>query len=761
MSDSDEHVQAGLGYPVGQMARAFVTASSHEDATTRQRAEGRLRRWLQVISGMAGGVLSVGSRAPVAGLPEWATPEVVRGGFATGTASAAGPLLPYEIEAARRAGVPAERRALFMYYLTEAGLAELGAMLDTGRYEIAVPEEAALLVVAWLLRAGDRLSALDLLGTIGPFAGQLRFAPRPCTSPAADPQLVCRQTIGQVREALERRRPDPAVEAMREAVLVWNPFGDDLLILWLETAESGRIASRMPADWLTRGSALLARYQELAARHPYCSKHRRPKENIAILRGALDEVTAGRTLSQRQHGLLQHAVDSMVARRGRPGSGSHTALRERQHANAARPTHHALTQVLISRLTTFPQHTGIPNTGPLTQPVTASEAADTQVPPGTGFPPSLHHITGRALSARVGTLIERGLVPSTEVLAEVLPQMTASAAAASYADDALRSLMAAHYRAFRNRRSLLLLNLDHQTGVGDLPWIKAVAAHRAAGASTQHAAYDVLRQLSELAVQNFPATILPNTLIRELDTLAKAAGLDVPLVEELAADIFMGTFSAKFLRAAKLAAGLLAGTLYERYYGIDYAAVLTISDVTGRPGLLAPTSDAFARLCHSRSGVPDGGGSVAANGMGIEQSQILTTHNLAALVDRIGIDPASGWAGLARLSFETCCRLVAHMQNNPRPLRTIKDAAYAWRQALFFLSLTTQNEQNQFIAWAGQELTRQPGHVAQRLTPVLTGLRHTAAGGSLDEGAIPDGARRFLGWSLGGHWMQVHTTRVT
>jgi hypothetical protein len=70
---------------------------------------------------------------------------------------------------------------------------------------------------------------------------------------------------------------------------------------------------------------------------------------------------------------------------------------------------------------------------------------------------------------------------------------------------------------------------------------------------------------------------------------------------------------------------------------------------------------------------------------------------------------------------------VARLHNNPRPLRTIKDAAYAWRQALFFLSLTTQDEQDQFTAWAGQELARQPGHVAHRLTPVLAGLRHATA----------------------------------
>ena len=61
---------------------------------------------------MASGRLSVGSRTPVAGFPAWVTPEVVRGGFATGNPSAGGPLQSHETEAARSFGVPAERRAI-------------------------------------------------------------------------------------------------------------------------------------------------------------------------------------------------------------------------------------------------------------------------------------------------------------------------------------------------------------------------------------------------------------------------------------------------------------------------------------------------------------------------------------------------------------------------------------------------------------------------------------------------------------------------
>src|SRR5262249_2068937 len=157
-------------------------------------------------------------------------------------------------------------------------------------------------------------------------------------------------TVGEVRDALARRRPNRAIAAMNEALTVWNPFADELLAHWLVTVEAGRVASREPDGWRERGAGLLGRYERLAGGHTLCAKHRRPKENLAILGMALEEAVAGRGQGPRLRGLLQHAVDSMVRRRGVPGSAEHTALRAAHAAVAARPTFHALAQILIARL---------------------------------------------------------------------------------------------------------------------------------------------------------------------------------------------------------------------------------------------------------------------------------------------------------------------------------------------------------------------------------------------------------------------------
>jgi hypothetical protein len=394
-----QHLTAGSGYPSTQLAKAITTALTHQDPGTRRRAERRQRRWREILTGMARGVLTVGSRTPVAGLPAWVTPEVVRGGFATGRAVAEGPLRDDEVETARRAGVPEDRRALFVHRLTDDGLAELYALLDSGRYEVTVPEEAALLTVAWLIRAGQEEAALNLVEELAPFAGRLRFTPRPTARPAPDATAVHRRTVGESGETLARRRPNRAVETQREALTVWQPFADELLAHWLRTADGdSRVLTRTPpADWLERGVELLRRYHVLATRHTYCTKHRRPKGNLAILRAALEEAVDGRPLDARRLGLLRHAVASMVRRRGRPGSARHTGLRHSQAQQAALPSHHALAQLVLRRLSGLPQDVGVTETTPLLTPVSEREAAETGLPAGAAIPPGLRQPVEAAL----------------------------------------------------------------------------------------------------------------------------------------------------------------------------------------------------------------------------------------------------------------------------------------------------------------------------------------------------------------------------
>lgn len=787
----------GAGYALGQLARALATASGHDEPGARARAADRAGRWRSVIAGMVSGKLKIGSRTPVADLPAWATPVVLHGGFVDGSAAAEGPLLRHEIELARAAeeaaaaggrgstaaGTPdvaAGRRAVFAYMLTDAGRQWLTNLLDGGRYRLKLPEEAALPVVAWLVRAGEPDKALEVAEAIAPWAGRLRFtpAPTPDTAPADEPitavagdvteTVVWRRTAGEAKADLDSRGPNARIEAMREALTVWNPFADELLQLWLDAigpaitpiaagaapagdgAAGGRAragdapagdaptgdapaaggaalpAIVVDAAWRERAAALLARYRTLAAEHTCCSKHRKPKENLAILRRALEEIQAGE-VSPRTRGLLRHAVSAMVRKRGEPGSPAHRELRQGQAAAATAKTHLEFAREVAGRLAVLPADRGVADIGSAVG----------------GAPEPVARLVRRAWAAPVRELVRAGVVPSAEVMAELMPPVTASVTSAAYRDPALQRLMAATYRAFRNRRSVLLLDLAQQVRIEELPWVAAVERHRSSDhVDTSRAA---VAGFGGLALDGFPGTTLPNPLIQELTTLSRAAGDTTPWVEELASDIFMGTFSAKFLRAAQIAAGLLQGSLYERYYGIDYAAVAAIDDVRkGRYG--AATSPRFDQLCAERAQRRPGS-SVAANGMVIEQAQILTTHNLATLVAVAGVTPRAGWADLAERAFAEVVTLIGRAERQPWSLATIKNAAFAWRAMIFFATMADADRT--FVS-------RLEGSAKKEmLRPALAGLAHAVGGGTFapDGTAVDGGGRRFLGWSVGKHWI--------
>jgi hypothetical protein len=755
MMDPGERFEANTGYASGQLARAFETALASADVSTKARAQRRIRQWSAVLAGMQRGELVVGSRTPIGGFPAWVTPTVERGGFATPHPAAGGPLEPRECALAESVGVASTRSALFAWYLTDEGLAVLNRMLDDGKFAVLVPENAALLVVAWLLRAGDSTRALDLLDEVRPFADRLRFVPYEADGFRMDPEVLFRESAGQAAKLLESRVVNPRVEAMREALQIWNPFADELLDLWTRTIEDGAVGATFPDGWSHDARGLLERYAVLKVEHPRCSKHRNPKENLAILLSATKSAVE-QSISSRERGRAQTAVDGMLRKRGLPGSDTHTRVRSAQAQNAEVPAHSLVAAAVAGRFRRLRPYVGVADPESLLGPIGGGEGAAFGLRAGTAVPPSVARIGRRTLAGPIELLVDREVVPSAEVLARLVPSMTANTIAETYADEALRRVVFDSYLASRRRRSLLLLNLEHQVGLDDLPWMEAISAH-ATDLYALRSSGVLLVRLAELVVASFPETIIPNSMIRELDAVAVQAGLRLPFTEELAADIFMGTFSIKFLRAAETAASLLQGSLYERYYSVNYAQLLqsTASRSSENSHALVRTSSLFDKTCRERAGIPTDHWSVAANGAIIEQAQILTTHNLATLAGPVGLAESmqSMWPALAERCFARVCELVDRLENNPRPLRTVKGAAYAWRQMIFFLSIAPDDDKSGFVSACQQSLARRAGLSASRLRPAIAGLELIASGGAFDPLGQSEECRRFLGWTVGRHWM--------
>jgi hypothetical protein len=791
--DSMTKKTANPGFAVGQLAAAFRTSRNHPDPNTRERAVSKIQKWLMVLRGMTIGNLSIGSRTPLSGTPAWATLEVIKGGFATGSLLAEGPLQGHEVallEQVQSNPAATPRAILNAYYLSDEGIEKLQQMLHTGCYRINVPEEAALLVIAWLLDREKTNVALSVLDEIRPYLDRLRFYPVPADEPLAETSLVHLQSIAETISDLKAIQVPMRYQVMREALTVWSPMLDRAVDLFLETVE-GAVPSlkvddsgkpiRLPSGafsieggwpcqrygegWRDRANLFLAEYDRLREQHHLSTKPDAKGSNFAILRGYLKECASAPTqLTGRDVGRIRSILAHILTSHGRPDSLRGRALRERQRYQASRPTRSELATVVIDRLAALPPDGGLVDLTSVLAPVSHEESERFGLPPMEHLAQRLDEKVRRCLLASVEDLVKWRVIPSAETLARVIPQITSHVAAAAVADLDLRRVYSATYQAFRRRRSLLLLNLASQVKFSELPWVHAVEQAPQAGRQVRlpepapNIAWTTLERVYALSVTSFPQQILPNKLLQEIRAMAKQAGLKLPLVDELAADIFMGAFTENFLRSAQRAGRLLQGTLYERYYGISYAAIMPINDIKfGRHGV-APTSPSFYKICAELAGPRSATFSVAENGKVIEQEQILTTHNLATLFDELLLTKTlrPRLVDMAKSCFVFVCRRQQQpIEKWKSRLRMLKNTAYAWRQMMFYLSLVP-DESEEFVTWAQSHLDKQRPGFRERFQPAINGLALCVRGGTISEiveTASLVKARRFLGWATQKHWL--------
>jgi hypothetical protein len=280
----------------------------------------------------------------------------------------------------------------------------------------------------------------------------------------------------------------------------------------------------------------------------------------------------------------------------------------------------------------------------------------------------------------------------------------------------------------------VLLHRQSQITLDFIPWFNLLE-WTAATDTGQNLADAQAADLATLALRHFAGTALPYS---ELAEFYKFVGEDVPLTYELAVDYFRGSFSPVFQRAAQEAAIVVGGTLYARYYDIDYSLIsqLRTREEDNGSGQLRTTVPDFDALVHARAGVTATGWErkLAINGKVDEQAQIVTTHNLAALIKRgVAIDPLTQ----AQAAWDTSKAHLAKAANG-HPLRHRKNAAFAWRQTLFYLSLASPATVNQFIEnnQMARGLTKE---VAGQAAAILQGLTETVHG-------LQPSAGPFLGW---------------
>ena len=779
----DEPKGASPSYAWAQLQLAVERAQRAGDRGSRARAEQKVRGWQQVLDGMASGQLLVGSRTPVADTPAWVTLEVMHGGFASGRYLAEQPLDDEELSllagpAASVAG-STPRECLNLWFLSDSGQQLLSDAVESERYRVDLPEHSALLVVSWLLKHGHFEIALDLVSELRPLMHRLRFSPRFVDSPKPQGATVHLASVGQVREPLRASATNSQMTSMLNTVRMWNPLYDRLVALWCTTVDGdlpsitdapqesitgGWPGTVWPDDWAQQRQAWLSDFAAAKDIVAFAGRHAHRKSNFGRLARALEESGATGTLAPSDAGWVRRALANTISKHGAPDSEPRVALRTAQKVVANRPTYAELAHVLAARLDRLPSEGGLPFLDPLVTDVTAEELGSDGE--SAAIPAHLIAKVRRALEAPLEELVRHRVVTSGEVLARVLPQITSQALALDVDDPRLAEVFGQTYAAFRRRRSLLLLNLEHQVRIEELPWIRAIATFRTGKEDAARAARRSLAESTMLVLTSFPQAILPNPLVREMGALSTAAGIGVPLVEEVAADIFMGTFTTKWRRSAVLASELVEGTLYARYYDIPRAETWLVEAEPvrrqrWRRRLFAKqTAEDFARLCDTRAQqleAASSGGYVARNGTILEQAQILTTHNVVQLIDVLEL--GGRISELASTMAATCLSWISEQHGQPQhdwraQLQMIKNSAYALRQAVLYLNYSDPETQRDIVASWRAGLEGQPRTTV--LLPVADGLTHVIRGGRFDSTGHADGhstGQRLLGWSVGRHWL--------
>lgn len=451
--------------------------------------------------------------------------------------------------------------------------------------------------------------------------------------------LTVRETIS-VLEARAAEAPSKAAEAFRRAVTELRPLYHELVTLFLDTVpcpDKLLVAVNVPEgvpfktkddawpcqlwgdDWMKRGKDLAARCKLVEGASKFRRRH--ACKLLTILRLVL---TKGPTaLSGRDVGMVRIIlVDFARKYGGAPGSEGFAVVSPKFLSGTRFGFAAAYIPVLVARLRALAdQDDGCVESEALTAPISVEEAdaigKQTFVRPGDAIPPGLARTVKKCTSASLEKLIDLGVVSSLEMMCPFVNQIVSEAA--PIADSRYRllfshvcarvqffdflcnhifslgiscatafSLFFANqnspqiYRSLSfGRRSLLLLNLEHRVSLADLPWARAMDAFKELGAEDQVKAREALLTISRIALTRFPGDAVPNKLQQDLRALASQAGVsakDHPLLEGLAADIFMNRFSQKFRDGALAAARFVRAEapLYERFWGLHiiYSAIL-------------------------------------------------------------------------------------------------------------------------------------------------------------------------------------------
>ncbi|KAI0565929.1 FHA domain containing protein [Gracilaria domingensis] len=740
----------------------------HCDDAARRHAE-KFQQWSECLHNIVNSVVRIGSRMTVRENPIFLTPEVLPGGFASGRLSAGGDLAPFEQELVDKNHLDVSasssdykvqlhnvRKSLNKYFLSPKGLEELYDLLKSGRYHCLHPEEAALLVMVWMLERGDVQLARGLVSTIAPYFGDVRFYPHLSSAPQSLDLKCSLLTVG----AFKRRISDMGVSkgsltyAVNKLIVEdLAPSYDMLISLILATYKKGAFDllpfEVRPSNNMVAAFKTLFRHFEKVQGVYDAILHlaKQPRKELKQLGqsrncGKLLRIAKAFVESKKRRVMriertyTQKILNQIrfISRRGlpsvwTPGDSFRNgrlslnelppklkSFRERQR-RTTQAEHKLVSQdwkklsmARISKMSTDDQ-TGIDDVRPLTQPVAETEAELYGMKRGADVPSSILRMAEMLQKRTLNAMFEKELVPSMDVMAILLDQILGAAKAQCHGPVEMRRLYVSLIGAFRRRRSVLLQNYKAQVSVDQLPWFHRLEEVQRENADVNNRGNsELFCELVRICISKWPDVMMPNKMVTALDQIARdfsvstAQGSWIGLLPELAADIFMGEFTSKWCLHAALTKNMMTSSLYGKYYGTGKRKSLWdgIEELQFDSRL---DCDQFASLCTKRASQREVHGSSARNGAIIEESMILTGQNYPYLLQMLVFH---GKRFESKEFLEICFRCFEHLKKTLIPAldkktpwqtrkQITKNVAYGWRQLVILVSSMNCREVEHFF----------------------------------------------------------------
>ena len=276
-----------------------------------------------------------------------------------------------------------------------------------------------------------------------------------------------------------------------------------------------------------------------------------------------------------------------------------------------------------------------------------------------------------------------GYIPSSEVFVELAQPMEAFLQTIDFdfkeditVEEHLKFLL---YKSFKNMRSLLLLNLESQLKINEIPQYNVLCKVYKRDKSSNSLILSKL--LLSYYTEWFPGDIMPNRVVKMFYNLLKSEDKNLGLCEEIACDIFQRRFGEKYDTSLNIAKKNMINTLYSEYFELD--------TMYKNPQNLTNLSLTLKEKYY-------GNGDFRwtnSNGQQIHASMVLTTHNLTQL-DRF-IDNLDVLKVLRNITY----KLLSLLGNNTIQSLECSQIGHCWRNFMYYASKCSMCDISKYLNW--------------------------------------------------------------